>query len=133
MYRVCCPCIYKKQKSKDEEEEKRGHSDEDEGEEKGGEGEGEPDEKPKKKRPPKKVRDDDADINPFQKYQTIGQLTNATVVTRPPPMFARYMLRKSVDRLNTEVRSISLSIIDFFCSSHFSFELLMNFDHDWKK
>jgi hypothetical protein len=39
----------------------------------------------------------------MRKYGTIVALTNATVVAQPPPIFARYMLRKSVDRLNTEV------------------------------
>ncbi|CAF1511866.1 unnamed protein product, partial [Rotaria sordida] len=42
----------------------------------------------------------------FPRYSTIGQLTNATVVAEPPPAFARYMLRKSVDRLNSEFRVI---------------------------
>jgi len=51
--------------------------------------------------------DEEADINPFRKYSTIGQLTRATVVTQPPPMFARYMLRKSVHRLTTEFRVIN--------------------------
>jgi len=41
------------------------------------------------------------------RFSTIGQLTNATVVTEPPHVFAKYMLRKSVDRLNTEFRVIN--------------------------
>lgn len=47
-------------------------------------------------------------------FSTIGQLTNATVITEPPaPVFAKFVLRKSVDRLNSEVR-------------------LIDFDHRWK-
>jgi hypothetical protein len=41
--------------------------------------------------------------DPHLKYGTISQLANATVVTEPPAVFAKFMLRKSVDRLNTEV------------------------------
>jgi hypothetical protein len=86
---VCCPCLYKKQKKYD-----------DDGKEKSDE------HKPKKERSSKPgegdIESDDDDI-PLPKYPTIGQLTNATVVTVPPPAFARFMLRRSVDRLNSEV------------------------------
>ncbi len=94
MYRVCCPCIYKKQKKERDEKE--------------GDGQKKSDTETKKKRPSKKSdKDEDTDedlgSDAFHKYSTIIQLTNATVVTEPPPIFARYMLRKSVDRLTTEV------------------------------
>ncbi len=69
----------------------------------------------------------------FHKYSTIGQLTNATVVTQPPPIFARYMLRKSVDRLTTEVRFLRLLFEWFDIFLNFSFELLMSFDIEWIK
>lgn len=69
----------------------------------------------------------------FHKYSTIGQLTNATVVTQPPPIFARYMLRKSVDRLTTEVRFLRLLFEWFDIFLNFSFELLMSFDTEWIK
>ena len=50
--------------------------------------------------------DDDAeDDSPPAKYSTISQLTNATMVMPPPTTFAKFMLRKSVDRLNSEVSS----------------------------
>jgi hypothetical protein len=84
MYRVCCPYCYKKQAKKleDEEEER------------------------------KKSADLDHIPRPSRKsvagehipFSTISQLTGATVVTEPPPpVFAKFMLRKSVDRLNSEV------------------------------
>ena len=50
--------------------------------------------------------DDDGgaeDDPPLAKYSTISQLTSATMVMAPPPTFAKFMLRKSVDRLNSEV------------------------------
>ena len=100
MYRVCCPCLYKRQK-KEEAKEELGED---------------TDEKTKpKRRSSKPTEDDEYDDNQndipdvssyneaLRKYPTIVQLTNATVVTKPPPIFTRYMLRKSVDRLNTEV------------------------------
>ncbi|CAF1251104.1 unnamed protein product [Adineta steineri] len=101
VYRVCCPCLYKKQLRE---------KDEDKGEDKG--------ERPKsadqkkQKKPSKKSDSDeesDTEHNPPApgKYATIGHLTNATVVMKPPPIFARYMLRKSVDRLNTEFQVIN--------------------------
>jgi hypothetical protein len=46
-------------------------------------------------------------------FTTIGQLTRATVVAEPPPVFAKYMLRKSVDRLNTEVCTIDSFVYCF--------------------
>ncbi|CAF2413402.1 unnamed protein product [Rotaria sp. Silwood2] len=102
LYRICCPCCYKKKKTEDEEEEEE--------EEEGGETEDEKaDGKRKKKQSVKMVNKHDRDATGgeiFAKYSTIGQLTNATVVTEPPPAFARYMLRKSVDRLNSEFRVI---------------------------
>ena len=51
--------------------------------------------------------DDDGgeDDSPPAKYSTISQLTNATMVMAPPTTFAKFMLRKSVDRLNSEVSS----------------------------
>jgi hypothetical protein len=48
-------------------------------------------------------------------FSTIGQLTNATVVTEPPPVFAKFMLRKSVDRLNSEVEINFIFIIFNIC------------------
>lgn len=68
-------------------------------------------------------------------YGTILQLTNATVVAEPPPVFARYVLRKSVDRLNTEVRLLvcNISSKKSFSSICFSFESSANFERDWKK
>lgn len=128
VYRVCCPCLYKKKKKYEEEDEK-GEKSEDEGD------------KTKKTDSDDEIHvdnkdDDDARRRPrpsTRKYGTIGQLANATVIVQPPPVFARFMLRKSVERLNTEVcliLSMKLFRIIFVC---FSFELLMNFDHDWKK
>lgn len=106
MYRVCCPCIYKRRKSENEEEEN--------GEE--------TDEKKKSKqvsKSDKEGNDDDEKYieNPGRyvaalgKYSTIVQLTNATVVAKPPPVFTRYMLRKSVDRLNSEVSFCLLMVV----------------------
>lgn len=73
--------------------------------------------KKKPKDPSKSNEDEDIDdqegdtenasryVAALGKYSTIVQLTNATVVAKPPPIFTRYMLRKSVDRLNSEVSS----------------------------
>jgi len=83
MYRVCCPYCYKREVKKQEEKEAD-------------------------------RRKSAADVGQIQRlsrksdgdhiqFSTIGQLANATVVTEPPPAFAKYMLRKSVDRLNSEV------------------------------
>jgi len=47
--------------------------------------------------------DDEKQTKAFNKYSTIAHLANATVVAEPPPMLARFMFRKSVSRLNTEV------------------------------
>ena len=83
MYRVCCPYCYNKQvRKRDEEEANRRKSAE----------------LDQIRRPSRKKSGTD-----HMQYSTIGQLTNATVVTEPPPVFAKYMLRKSVDRLNSEV------------------------------
>jgi len=85
--------LYKKQKKKRDEKEQKS------------------DDKGKKKRPSKKgdsdIEEDTDDESLPPKYATIGLLTNATVVTEPPPAFARFMLRKSVDRLNSEFRVIN--------------------------
>lgn len=113
MYRVCCPYCYKKQQRKLEEEEDRRKSIAD---------------LDQIRRPSRKSTGDNL------QFSTIGQLTSATVVTEPPPVFAKFMLRKSVDRLNTEVRYDLISLIQkkinmFF---FFSFVLLMNFEHDLK-
>jgi hypothetical protein len=83
MYRVCCPYCYKKAQKKREEEEERRKSAAD---------------MDVVRRPSRKSDGD------YLQYGTIGQLAGATVVTEPPPVFAKYMLRKSVDRLNSEVR-----------------------------
>ena len=49
-------------------------------------------------------------------FSTIGQLTHATVITEPPPpVFAKFVLRKSVDRLNSEVRLIDCDHRWKFC------------------
>ena len=92
MFRVCCPCCYKRLEKDDTEFQnnddpgKKGHSNRKPSEHSGDE-------------------DGEGDQNaPPPKYSTIGQLTSATVVMAPPPMFAKFMLRKSVDRLNSEVR-----------------------------
>lgn len=78
-----CPCCYKKQqKQKSVEEESDQPHDE--------------------KRIDESLDGEDGK-GPFTKYSTIIHLTNATVVAEPPPIFARFMLRKSVDRLNSEV------------------------------
>lgn len=113
MYRVCCPCIYKKQKAADEKLEKGETEADEKGETKRRRSS---DEKLKKKPPSKTTTDTDAEIHvdhesddevrdrlPYRKYGTIGHITTATVVAEPPPMFARFMLRKSVHQLNTEV------------------------------
>jgi hypothetical protein len=84
MYRICCPYCYKKQlkKKEDEEAERRKSAESD------------------IRRPSRKSVAGGDHI----RFSTIGQLTNAVVVTEPPPpVFAKFMLRKSVDRLNTEV------------------------------
>lgn len=85
LFRVCCPYFYKKraQKLADEEEDRRLSSE------------------TETPRPSRKS------LGEHGQYSTIGQLTNATVITEPPPpVFAKFVLRKSVDRLNSEVRSI---------------------------
>jgi uncharacterized Zn finger protein (UPF0148 family) len=87
MYRVCCPCCYKRQKKNDDEFQKSVDG-------------------TKKKRSSKKSDTDgekDNDNVPTNKYSAIHHLTNATAVVRRPPIFAKYMLQKSVARLNTEV------------------------------
>ncbi len=99
LYRCCCPCLYKK-KTREE------------GDKKGDEQEESDEKKPRKKRSSKSEKRDsdaesDSDDVPSHKYPTIGHLTNATVVTVPPPAFARFMLRRSVDRLNSQVRFLS--------------------------
>jgi hypothetical protein len=48
---------------------------------------------------------DDIDESLSIKYATLSQLTNATTVVVPPPTFAKFMLRKSVNRLNSEART----------------------------
>ncbi|CAM4791578.1 unnamed protein product [Rotaria magnacalcarata] len=95
--RICCPCCYKKQKKTDEtegEETERSKSDD----------------KDKRKRATK-TTDADSENDMYRdalsKYATIGQLTTATIVAEPPPVFARFMLRKSVERLNSEFRIIN--------------------------
>ncbi|CAF4693159.1 unnamed protein product [Rotaria socialis] len=84
-YRICCPCCYKKQARKLAEEEAFRKS-----------VDADPNARPS--------RPSDVDYVPFS---TIGQLTTATVVTEPPPAIAKFMLRKSVDRLNSEFRVIN--------------------------
>nr|ACD88945.1 plasma membrane calcium ATPase [Adineta vaga] len=98
IYRICCPCLYKRQKKfeDDDKNDQRRKSDD----------------KSEKKRSPKKddIEDDnekDTEKPTYGKYSTVAHLTNATVVIAPPPIFARYMLRKSVDRLNTEFEVIN--------------------------
>ncbi|CAF1139095.1 unnamed protein product [Adineta ricciae] len=83
MYRVCCPCCYKRQQKKRAEAEARRQSE---------------------ANIRRQSRKSDGD---HIQFSTIGQLTSATVVTEPPPVFAKFMLRKSVDRLNTEFRVIN--------------------------
>jgi len=94
LYRICCPCIYKKQQRKREERERKSEKRE-----------------PSKASADEGVFDEDLENDDifakYSKYSTIIALTNATVVAEPPPMFARFMLRKSVDRLNTEFRVIN--------------------------
>ncbi|CAF0973525.1 unnamed protein product [Rotaria sordida] len=85
MYRVCCPCCYKKQQKKRAEKEaarKSAAADQSR----------------------RISRFSDGDYMPFT---TIGQLTSATVVAEPPSAIAKFMLRKSVDRLNSEFRVIN--------------------------
>jgi hypothetical protein len=91
MYRVCCPYCYKRQVKKREEKEADRR---------------------------KSVAELNQIRRPSRKsdgihlqFSTIGQLTNATVVTEPPPVFAKFMLRKSVDRLNSEVEINFIFII----------------------
>jgi hypothetical protein len=86
IYRVCCPYCYRKQERKLAKEEAD----------------------------PRKSAELDYTRRPTKpgdgvnlRYSTIAQLANATVVTEPPPVFAKFMLRKSVDRLNSEFRVIN--------------------------
>ncbi|CAF1094635.1 unnamed protein product [Adineta ricciae] len=95
IYRVCCPCLSKRKKKNEDREEE-----DDEPRNKSGG-------KREKRRHSKKGSTEDDNEQIFGKYATVGHLTNATVVMAPPPMFARYMLRKSVDRLNTEFQVIN--------------------------
>lgn len=112
MYRICCPSCYKKKQRKIEEEEDRRKSIAD---------------LDHIRRPSRKSDGD------HLQFSTIAQLTSATVVTEPPPVFAKFMLRKSVDRLNTEVRiSFLYFTFLFYFIFNFSFVLSMNFVHDLK-
>jgi hypothetical protein len=82
MYRVLCPSCYKKKQQKLEQEEvdRRKSAEMD-------------DSTPTRK-----------SVAVYSPYSTIMQLTHATVITEPPPpVFAKFVLRKSVDRLNSEV------------------------------
>jgi len=111
MYRICCPYCYKKKEKKraDEEAERRKSAELD---------------------MPRISRKSVAVYSP---YSTISQLTNATVITEPPPpVFAKFVLRKSVDRLNSEVWIDVLFSPKYHFVFLFSFVLLMNFDHDLK-
>ncbi|UJR25661.1 hypothetical protein I4U23_007012 [Adineta vaga] len=83
MYRVCCPCCAKRKEKKRAEAEARRKSE---------------------VQLRRQSRKSDGD---HIQFSTIGQLTSATVVTEPPPVFAKFMLRKSVDRLNSEFRVIN--------------------------
>ena len=85
MYRICCPCCSKRSAKKLAAAEDRRKSELD------------------VRRVSRK-----SDGGHIQ-FSTIGQLTSATVVTEPPPVFAKFMLRKSVDRLNSEVRRLQSS------------------------
>ncbi|CAF0836714.1 unnamed protein product [Adineta steineri] len=84
IYRVCCPCCATRQAKKLEEEIARRKSAASD-----------------LRRPSRRSTGDGL------QYSTIAQLTSATVVTEPPPVFAKFMLRKSVDRLNSEFRVIN--------------------------
>ena len=106
IYRVCCPCIYKRRKRKHEEDGKGEETDEKVSKPKSKEGEGEGDGDDQKY-----IENPGRYVAALGKYSTIVQLTNATVVAKPPPVFTRYMLRKSVDRLNSEVSFCLLMIV----------------------
>lgn len=84
MYRICCPCCYKRQQKK------RAAAEAD-----------------RRKSDLELRRVSRKSVGEHIQFGTIGQLTSATVVTEPPPAFAKFMLRKSVDRLNSEVRSFA--------------------------
>ena len=92
MYRVICPCCHKRdvQKRAAEEERRKSMAID-----------------PSRRISRRSVGGDALE------FSTIMQLTNATVVAEPPPVFARYMLRKSVDRLNTEVNNKRKRKFDF--------------------
>ena len=99
LYRICCPCCYRRQQKKRAEAEARRQSE---------------------ANIRRQSRKSDGD---HIQFSTIGQLTSATVVTEPPPVFAKFMLRKSVDRLNTEVRrqfllKIQRLLLFFLVPSH---------------
>ncbi|CAF2314056.1 unnamed protein product [Rotaria sp. Silwood2] len=85
IYRVCCPCCYKTQEEKRAEEKAIRKS-------------------VQAAQSRRISRWSDGEYMPFS---TIGQLTSATVVAEPPPTIAKFMLRKSVDRLNSEFRVIN--------------------------
>ncbi|CAM2710546.1 unnamed protein product [Rotaria socialis] len=95
--RICCPCCCKKQKKTDETG--------------GEETEGSKSDGKDKRKQATKTTDTDSEDDMYRdalsKYATIGQLTTATVVAEPPRVFAKFMLRKSVDRLNSEFRIIN--------------------------
>lgn len=78
--RICCPCCHKKTTSQEIDDQQTDSPD-----------------APGSRRPTRLTSE-------HIEFSTIGQLTNAAVVAEPPPVFAKYMLRKSVDRLNSEVR-----------------------------
>nr|ACC43965.1 plasma membrane calcium-dependent ATPase [Philodina roseola] len=91
IYRICCPCFYRRRLRISDERENS--------------------EEFKQKRMSKgdqnneNQRDSREMITP--KYMTISLLTNATGVIAPPPTFAKFMLRKSVNRLNSEFNVIN--------------------------
>ena len=102
IYRVCCSCCYKRQQRKREDKQKQRQT------------------TVSRSKTNDSIEQDETVDETWLKYSTIGQLTNAAVVVEPPPAFARYMLRKSVDRLNSEVCHC------FDCHSFFIFNLLIS-------
>ncbi|CAF1053389.1 unnamed protein product [Rotaria sp. Silwood1] len=85
MFRVCCPCFYKRQRRKCAENETRRKS-------------------AAADQLRRVSRWSDGGYMP---YSIIGQSTSATVVPEPQPTIAKFMLRKGANRPNTEFRVIN--------------------------
>ncbi|CAF3524989.1 unnamed protein product [Rotaria sp. Silwood1] len=85
MFRVCCPCFYKRQRRKCAENETRRKS-------------------AAADQLRRVSRWSDGGYMP---YSIIGQSTSATVVPEPQPTIAKFMLRKGANQLNTESRVIN--------------------------